>query len=248
MTRRMNRRQTLTNTRQMLTDRRQMTVSVICSLTLVILAVFGLAAVARQLPGLPLDVAGSGRYPVRPGESAWQQIPMPVCQPTRLTFQLAQPILKPGAVTASFFVRTDLDKWPDEPAAIVRTTLIPGQSELRLPFPAQVAAQRKLIRLKLTPDASTDAIAFSAARDPSHELQYVTRRPGYLGIESLVFRAEYPGARWLTPVACVTSLQFPDLPPAVLVAAILAFCGIAGGLCGVAWRLASGDAGEPDVC
>jgi hypothetical protein len=241
MTSRANRRQTTANTGQTLTNRRQMRISVICSLTLVILAMFGLIAVERQLPGMRSDAPDSVRYPVLPGESAWQQIPMPACQPTRLTIQLAQPVLAPGAISASFFVRDDLDKWPDAPSAIVRTTLIPGQSEVRLPYPSQANAQRRLIRLKLTPDPDGSAVAFRAARDTDHALQYVTKRPGYLGIESLVFRAEYPGERWLTPVACVTGLQFATLHPGALIAAILAVCGIAGWLCGVAWRLASAD-------
>jgi hypothetical protein len=217
----------------------QSRVSLACGLLLFTMAMFGLSSAEKQLPGMPLDVA-SERYPVQPGESAWQQIPMPACQPTRLTIPLAQPMQAPGAISASYFVRSDIDdKWHDEPDAIVRTTLFPGQAEVRLPFPAMVHAQRRLLRVKITPDST--AIAFRAARDPNHELQYVTKRPGYLGIESLVFRAEYPGERVLAPVTCVTGLQFPNLPPIVLIAAIVAFCAIAGWLCGLAWRLASSD-------
>jgi hypothetical protein len=91
------------------------------------------------------------------------------------------------------------------------------------------------VRVRLTPEST--AIAFKAARDPDHALQYVTRRPGYLGVESLVFRAEYPGRTWLTPVTCATGLQFPTLHPAVLGVAVLAICAVGGWLAGLAWRL-----------
>jgi hypothetical protein len=210
-------------------------VPLMCFLTLLIAAAFGLAQLEKQLPGMPLDTP-SERYPVLPGESAWQQMPMPMCQPTRLTIALAQPTLAPGTISASFFVRDDFDKWPDAPAAIVRTSLIPGQSEVRLPFPAQVRAERRMVLLKLTPTPESQAVAFRAARDGVHETQYVTKKPGYLGVESLVFRAEYPGERWLTPVSCVTGVEFPNLPPTALIATVVAMCAMAAWLCGIAWR------------
>jgi hypothetical protein len=210
-------------------------VPLMCFLALLIAATFGLAQLEKELPGMPLDVP-SQRYPVLPGESAWQQIPMPMCLPTRLTIALAQPTLAPGAISASFFVRDDHDQWPDEPAAIVRTTLILGQGEVKLPFPAQVRAERRLVRVKLTPTPESQAVAFRAARDTVHAMQYVTKRPGYLGVESLVFRAEYPGERWLTPVSCVTGVEFPNLPPTALIAAVVACCAMAAWLCGIAWR------------
>jgi hypothetical protein len=209
-------------------------VPLICFLLLLIAAIFGLSRLEQELPGMPLDVA-SERYPVLPGESAWQQMPMPMCQPTRLTFSLAQTTLAPGTISASIFVRNDRDRWPDEPAAIVRTSLIPGQAEVRLPFPVQVRAERRMVRVQLTPTPQSQAVAFRAARDTAHETQYVTKKPGYLGLESLVFRAEYPGERWLTPVTCVTSVTFPNLPPTALIAAVVAFCGMAAWLCGIAW-------------
>jgi hypothetical protein len=160
---------------------------------------------------------------------------MPACQPMRLTIPFAQPMLTPGALNASYFVRDDQDAWPTSPVATIRTTLLPGQSEVRLPFPPAVAAGRRLVRLRLTPEST--AIAFEAARDPDHTLQYVTRRAGYLGYESLVFRAEYPGTRWLTPVTCVTGVEFPDVPPAVLVIALVVVSAAGGWLGGLAWRL-----------
>jgi hypothetical protein len=218
------------------TGGRHVRIAVGCGVTLAAIALLLLWRLQNALPGMPLDAA-SERYPVVVGESAWQQFSVPLCQPTPLTILLAQPVLTPGALSASYFVRDDLDRWPDAPVVTIRTTLIPGQSEVRLPFPEAVGAQRRLVRLKLTPESS--AIAFSAARDVNHELQHVTRRPGYLGLESLVFRAEYPGNRWLVPVQCVTDLQFPNMHPAALCVAVLVICAIGGWLCGTAWRLAA---------
>jgi hypothetical protein len=219
-------------------DRRRVTISIACGVALAALALILLWRLQDALPGMRIDVA-SQRYPVVVGESAWQQFSVPACQPTRLTLFLAQPVLTPGALSASYFVRDHLDAWPETPVVTIRTTLIPGQSEVRLPFPDAVGAERRLVRLKLTPESS--ALAFRAAPDTTHTLQHVTRRAGYLGIESLVFRAEYPGNRWLAPVQCVTGLQFPDLPPAALCAAVLAICALGGWLCGLAWRLAASD-------
>jgi hypothetical protein len=219
--------------------RRHVTISVSCGVALLALALLLLWRLQDALPGVPLDRA-SERYPVIAGESAWQQFAVPMCQPTRLTLPLAQPVLSPGALSASYFVRDDLDKWADAPVVTIRTTLIPGESEVRLPFPAAISAQRRLVRLKLTPEST--AIAFRATRDTHHALQQVTRRPGYLGIESLVFRAEYPGPRWLAPVRCVTDLQFqqfPNMHPAALCVAVLVICATGGWLCGLAWRLAA---------
>jgi hypothetical protein len=218
--------------------RQQRQVSIACGLFLLAIVLIGLWTLQKQLPGLPLDVA-SERYPVQPGESAWQQFSVPFCQPTRLIVPFAQPMLTPGALSASYFVRDDYDKWSDAPVVTVHTTLPPGASEVRLPFPPTVGAQRRLVRLKLTPE--TTAIAFKAAPDTDHEMQYVTRRVGYLGVESLVFRAEYPGTGLLTPVACVTALQFPSLSPYVLIGAILAICAGGGWLGGLAWRLTAPD-------
>jgi hypothetical protein len=215
------------------------TIALSCGAALLALALLLLWRLQHALPGMPLDVA-SERYPVVAGASAWQQFAVPVCQPTRLTFALAQPVLTPGALSASYYVRDDFDKWAESPVVTVRTTLIPGQSEVRLPFPEAVSAQRRVVRVKLTPEST--AIAFRAARDPHHTLQQVTRRPGYLGIESLVFRAEYRGPRWLAPVQCVTDLQFSQSPvvhPAALCVAVLMVCAIGGWLCGLAWRLAA---------
>jgi hypothetical protein len=210
-------------------------VSIACGLVLLTLALLGLWRLSAKLPGMPLETV-SARFPILAGESAWQQIEVPACQPMRLVFPLAQPMTTPAAISASYFVRDDVDKWSDGPVVTIRTTLFPGQSEVRLPFPDAVGAQRRLVRLKLTPESA--AMAFKAATDRDHDQQYVTKRPGYLGIESLVFYAEYPGLRVWTPVACATGLQFPTLHPAVLAVAILVICVAGGWLAGLAFRLA----------
>ena len=219
--------------------RDQRVVSIACGVLLLAMAVVGLWRLQSEMPGLPLDLA-SERFPVLAGESAWQQFAVPACQPNRLIIPFAQPMLTPGALTANFYVRDENDNWSVSPVATVRTTLLPGQDEARLPFPDAVAAQRRLVRLKLTPE--TTAIAFKAARDTDHALQYVTRRAGYLGIESLLFRAEYPNGqnalgRALTPVACVTGVQVPVVSPTVFVVGLLAICVLGGWLGGLAWRL-----------
>jgi len=140
--------------------RQQRQVSLACGLLLLAVALLGLWRLETQMPGMPVDIA-SERFPVLPGESAWQQFFVPNCQPARLTFPFAQPMLTPSALSASYFVRDDLDKWSDTPVATIRTTLLPGQAEARLPFPPAVAASRRLVRLKLTPEST--AIAFKAA-------------------------------------------------------------------------------------
>lgn len=214
--------------------REQQQVSLACGLLLLVVAWLGLWTLQKQMPGMPLDVA-SERFPVVAGESAWQQFAVPSCQPTRLTIPFAQPMVTPSALSASFFVRDDFDNWSESPVATVRTTLLPGQAEARLPFPEAVSARRRLVRVRLTPEST--AIAFKAARDADHAEQYVTRRAGYLGVESLVFRADYPGRNWLTPVACATGLQFPTLHPGAISVAILVICALGGYLAGLAWRL-----------
>jgi hypothetical protein len=219
--------------------REQRQVSIACGLVLLALVVIGLWRLQSELPGISLDVA-SERFPVLAGDSAWQQFAVPARQPTRLVIPFAQPMLTPGALSASYFVRDHADTWSASPVATIRTTLLPGQSEVRLPFPEALGAQRRLVRLKLTPEST--AIAFKAARDPDRPLQFVTRRAGYLGIETLVFRAEYPTGqtmvgRALTPLACVTGVQVPSLPPGVLVGALLGLCAVGGWLGGLAWRL-----------
>ncbi len=220
-------------------ERQARQVSIACGLLLLVLVVIGLWRLQSVLPGLPLDIP-SERFPVLAGESAWQQFAVPACQPVRLVIPFAQPMLTPGALSASYYVRDESDTWSASPVATIRTTLLPGQAEVRLPFPEAVEARQRLVRLKLTPE--TTAIAFKAARDTDRAAQFVTRRAGYLGIESLVFRAEYPNGqtalgRALTPVECVTGVQVPSLPPAMFVAGLLAFCAFGGWLGGVAWRL-----------
>ena len=220
-------------------SRAEQRVSIACGLLLLAMVAIGLWRLQSELPGLPLDSA-SERFPVVAGESAWQQFAVPACQPTRLVIPFAQPMLTPGALSASFYVRDEADNWSLSPVATVRTTLPSGQAEVRLPFPDSVAARRRLVRLKLTPE--TTAIAFKATRDVEHAVQYVTRRAGYLGIESLVFRAEFPDGqtalgRALTPVGCVTGVQLASVPPVLFVIGLVLICAVGGWLGGLAWRL-----------
>jgi hypothetical protein len=220
-------------------SRGQRQVSFFCAVFLLLFVLIGRWRLQVELPGLRLDSA-SERFPVVAGESAWQQFAVPACQPERLVIPFAQPMVTPGALSASYYVRDESDTWSASPVATIRTTLLPGQAEVRLPFPEAVAARRRLVRLQLTPE--TTAIAFKAARRSGRMLEFVTRRPGYLGIESLVFRAEYPNGpsdfgRAMTAVGCVTGVQVPNLPPAVFVLALVVVCVLGGWLGGVAWRL-----------
>jgi hypothetical protein len=219
-------------------SQRSTLVSFACGLSFLALALIALWRLQRALPGTPLDRPAE-RFEVPAGESVWQQFAVPVCQPNGLTIAMAEPVAARGVLSATFFVRDDLDKWSDAPVTTARTTLASGQAEVHIPFPDAINARRRLIRLKLTPESTS--VAFRTAPDNDHSQQYVTRRPGYLGLESLIFRADYPGSRWLVPLRCVADMQFPNLPPIVLCGAILTICAITGWLCGLVWRMVPGN-------